>query len=54
MRLVPDDTAVKPVLADSVGLALSYEVDVDGQPVQLAAVSMGNPHAVLRDRKSVV
>lgn len=28
--------------------ALSYDVDVDGQNVELAAVSMGNPHAVLR------
>ena len=28
--------------------ALSYIVDVDGQTVELAALSMGNPHAVLR------
>ena len=28
--------------------ALSYNVDVDGTTVQLAAVSMGNPHGVLR------
>ncbi|MBV6751303.1 diaminopimelate epimerase [Pseudomonas chlororaphis] len=28
--------------------AASYSVDVDGQSVDLAAVSMGNPHAVLR------
>lgn len=28
--------------------ALSYQVEVDGQTVELAAVSMGNPHAVLR------
>lgn len=28
--------------------ALSYPVEVDGQRVELAAVSMGNPHAVLR------
>lgn len=28
--------------------ALSYPVEVDGQQVELAAVSMGNPHAVLR------
>src|SRR5690606_40560570 len=28
--------------------ALSYRVDVDGQSVELAALSMGNPHAVLR------
>ncbi len=27
--------------------ALRYRVDVQGQPVQLAVVSMGNPHAVL-------
>ena len=28
--------------------ALSYCVEVEGQAVELAAVSMGNPHAVLR------
>ena len=28
--------------------ALSYRVEVDGREVELAAVSMGNPHAVLR------
>ncbi len=28
--------------------ALAYEVEVDGQTVELAAVSMGNPHGVLR------
>ncbi|HTO19634.1 MAG TPA: diaminopimelate epimerase [Pseudomonas sp.] len=28
--------------------ALSYRVEVDGRDVELAAVSMGNPHAVLR------
>ncbi|MGE8407184.1 MAG: diaminopimelate epimerase, partial [Pseudomonas sp.] len=28
--------------------ALSYPLEVDGQTVELAAVSMGNPHAVLR------
>jgi diaminopimelate epimerase len=28
--------------------ALSYSVDVDGRRFELAAVSMGNPHAVLR------
>ena len=28
--------------------ATSYTVDVDGQNIDLAAVSMGNPHAVLR------
>lgn len=28
--------------------ALSYRVEVDGSEVELAAVSMGNPHAVLR------
>ncbi len=35
-----------PFQADSV--ALSYSVEVDGAKVELAAVSMGNPHAVLR------
>lgn len=28
--------------------ALSYRVEVDGRDVELAAISMGNPHAVLR------
>lgn len=28
--------------------ALSYRVEVDGREVELAAISMGNPHAVLR------
>jgi diaminopimelate epimerase len=42
-RLVPQQI---PFSAD--GEALSYPVDVDGQTVELAAVSMGNPHAVLR------
>jgi diaminopimelate epimerase len=35
-----------PFIADAP--ALSYQVEVDGQSVELAAVSMGNPHAVLR------
>ena len=42
-RLVPDDI---PFQAEA--RALSYALDVDGQSVQIAAVSMGNPHAVLR------
>ena len=42
-RLVPADI---PFVADA--QALSYELDVDGQTVEIAAVSMGNPHAVLR------
>ena len=42
-RLVPEQI---PFQADTE--ALSYAVEVDGQSVQLAAVSMGNPHAVLR------
>jgi diaminopimelate epimerase len=42
-RLVPQQI---PFSAD--GEALSYPVDVDGQTVELAAISMGNPHAVLR------
>src|SRR5690606_23432283 len=41
--LVPEQI---PFQADAE--ALSYAVEVDGQSVQLAAVSMGNPHAVLR------
>ncbi|PTQ68822.1 diaminopimelate epimerase [Pseudomonas sp. GV071] len=35
-----------PFQADS--QALNYQVDVEGTAVTLAAVSMGNPHAVLR------
>ena len=42
-RLIPAEI---PFVADA--QALSYELDVDGQTVELAAVSMGNPHAVLR------
>ncbi|UVE17669.1 diaminopimelate epimerase [Pseudomonas sp. LS44] len=42
-RLVPQQI---PFQAEAE--ALSYRVDVDGQTVELAAVSMGNPHAVLR------
>ncbi|MBU2257010.1 MAG: diaminopimelate epimerase, partial [Gammaproteobacteria bacterium] len=42
-RLVPADI---PFQAEQ--QALSYSVAVDGQTVELAAVSMGNPHAVLR------
>ena len=42
-RLVPTDI---PFEADAE--ALSYPVEVDGQTVELAAISMGNPHAVLR------
>lgn len=42
-RLEPADI---PFQADA--QALSYAVMVDGRQVELAAVSMGNPHAVLR------
>jgi len=42
-RLAPEQV---PFIAD--GEALSYSVEVDGQSVELAAVSMGNPHGVLR------
>ncbi|HCJ29037.1 MAG TPA: diaminopimelate epimerase, partial [Pseudomonas sp.] len=28
--------------------ALSYPLDIDSQQVEIAALSMGNPHAVLR------
>lgn len=42
-RLAP---AQIPFQADSE--QRSYRVDVDGQQVELAAISMGNPHAVLR------
>jgi len=40
------DPASLPFEADSA--AISYELDVDGQSYNIAAVSMGNPHAVLR------
>ena len=40
-RLLPAEI---PFVADA--QALSYTVEVDGQQVALAAVSMGNPHAV--------
>jgi diaminopimelate epimerase len=42
-RLVPADI---PFQAEA--QALNYPLQVDGQTVQIAAVSMGNPHAVLR------
>lgn len=42
-RLVPEQI---PFQADAE--ALSYTVEVDGKRHELAAVSMGNPHAVLR------
>ena len=42
-RWVPADI---PFQADT--RAPNYALDVDGQTVQIAAVSMGNPHAVLR------
>jgi len=42
-RLVPAEI---PFQAEQ--QATSYTVDVDGQNIDLAAVSMGNPHAVLR------
>ncbi len=42
-RLVPAE-----IPFDAPAQALSYPLDVAGQQVELAAVSMGNPHAVLR------
>jgi diaminopimelate epimerase len=42
-RLRPEEI---PFQADT--QALSYAVEVDGQAYELAVVSMGNPHAVLR------
>jgi diaminopimelate epimerase len=42
-RLVPEEI---PFQASE--QALNYSVDVEGQAVELFAVSMGNPHAVLR------
>lgn len=42
-RLAPEQV---PFKADAE--ALSYRVEVDGQSYELAAISMGNPHGVLR------
>lgn len=42
-RLAPDQV---PFQANAE--ALSYTLEVDGQAVELAAISMGNPHGVLR------
>jgi len=42
-RLVPADIPFQAEVR-----ALNYPLEVDGQTVQIAAVSMGNPHAVLR------
>ncbi len=42
-RLLPSEI---PFLAEA--QALSYQVEVDGESIELAALSMGNPHAVLR------
>src|SRR5690606_39672301 len=42
-RLVPSEI---PFQADAE--ALSYPLKVDGQQLEIAAISMGNPHAVLR------
>ena len=42
-RLVPSEI---PFQADAE--ALSYPLTVDGQQLEIAAISMGNPHAVLR------
>nr|WP_314480081.1 diaminopimelate epimerase [uncultured Pseudomonas sp.] len=42
-RFIPADI---PFVADE--QAVSYPLDVDGQVYSIAAVSMGNPHAVLR------
>lgn len=42
-RLAPQQI---PFVAE--GEALNYSVEVEGRPIELAALSMGNPHAVLR------
>ncbi|NVL46241.1 diaminopimelate epimerase, partial [Pseudomonas syringae pv. actinidiae] len=42
-RLVPEEIPFQ-----AAEQAKSYSLDVDGQTVELAAVSIGNPHAVLR------
>jgi diaminopimelate epimerase len=42
-RLNPEQI---PFLAEAA--ALAYPLEVDGQTLELAALSMGNPHAVLR------
>ncbi len=33
---------------DAAGEAPAYTLDVDGEPIEIGAVSIGNPHAVLR------
>ena len=40
------EPAALPFAAD--GRAQSYDLDVDGERLEIGAVSMGNPHAVLR------
>ncbi|MBF7728691.1 diaminopimelate epimerase [Pseudomonas sp. N040] len=40
------DPPLIPLVADAE--ALTYAVDVEGQSIELAALSMGNPHAVIR------
>ena len=42
-RLEPGDVPI-----DSPCRAVSYRLDIDGEAVRFAAVSMGNPHAVVR------
>lgn len=42
-RLTPNEV---PFVADAI--ALDYRIEVDAEHYQIAAVSMGNPHAVLR------
>ena len=42
-RLEPGDVPI-----GSPGRAASYRLDIDGEEIRFAAVSMGNPHAVVR------
>lgn len=41
-RLIPQEV---PFIADT--KAVTYQLDVDGQQLEISSVSMGNPHAVL-------
>ncbi len=45
-RLVPAEIPFIPETADVPSAPPTYIIDVDGEPVEISVVSMGNPHAV--------
>ena len=45
-RLVPAEIPFIPATADVPSAHPTYVIDVDGEPVEISVVSMGNPHAV--------